>query len=420
VQIAVFAPNDQAFTDLATKLGFDSATAMVEALPATTLKSILEFHLLETPKTGTEIVNGPRVQPTQFVASGNRTALAINNTSFRGVTITDGALRTANVLAVDVKASNGVIHPVDSVLVPPSLLDIVQMAKLYPGLNSLLTAATRAELVGTLTDPAAQLTVFAPTDAAFTKLTTSLGSEASPVALADLPVDTLRKVLSYHVLPSKKLAADLVTGNLPSAYFLNTTTPANLAVTVNNGVKIKDAFGLDATVTVTDIVASNGVIHVINSVLNPVSVYSVIQTLKINPNLSSFLQVLKDINAVDGLEARSATMIFAPTNDAFQAGPQNLTTTQKEKIVGYHTSPQIRSVAGLTPVAPPATLSTQRAIPTFAGQNVNLGIRIPLVAGGPTRIFDQQTRQGTIVTGDIVCINGVVHIIDRVMLVNGF
>lgn len=163
----------------------------------------------------------------------------------RAFVITVDDLKAANKLKSDV------IQP-GQVLVIPNV-DIVGRAAGARTFKTLLAAAQAAGLVDALKGPG-PLTVFAPTDAAFAKL----GSRTISILLAN--PDLLRKVLLYHVVPGKVMAAEVV--NLTSA---GTLQGAAVAITVAGGkVKVNNA-----NVVLTDVAAANGVIHVIDTVLLP-------------------------------------------------------------------------------------------------------------------------------------------------------
>jgi transforming growth factor-beta-induced protein len=250
--LTVFAPTDAAFTQLAGRLGFASAAAMVDALPASVLANILTYHLLPDEKTAAELVAGGATQSTLYSFGGSPAALALNTSS--GVVITDAALTTARVTAADVPASNGVIHAIDKVLVPPGVLNIVQMAQANPLFDTLVGAVVAADLQGTLSG-AGPFTVFAPTNDAFAAI-------ASTVATLTTP--QLTTVLTYHVLGSQVLAADIPFGT-PVA------TVAGQTITINAGTPptITDKTATPAPIVATDVRASNGVIHVVGKVLLP-------------------------------------------------------------------------------------------------------------------------------------------------------
>jgi len=132
------------------------------------------------------------------------------------------------------------------------MANIVETAVGAGSFKTLVAAVTAAGLGGTLSGPG-PFTVFAPSDAAFAKLPAG----TVEALLADLP--KLTAVLTYHVVPGKLLAADVVKSKA-----LKTVQGQSLAVSVNGGVKVDEAH-----VVQTDIVTDNGVIHVIDSVVLP-------------------------------------------------------------------------------------------------------------------------------------------------------
>jgi transforming growth factor-beta-induced protein len=204
----------------------------------------------------------------------NETALSIS-VSDDGVMVND-----ANVVAVDVEAANGVIHVIDSVLLPPADDNMMGMMaeRMESSLAEIAVASTEAEtpeftiLVAAVlaADPAilselsagGPFTVFAPTDAAFAAALEALGVSAEDL-LAD--TETLTQILLYHVVPGELGASTVVAvaaGGVEVATVLPgttvTVTASDAGVTVN-----------DANVIQTDIFGTNGVIHVIDAVLLP-------------------------------------------------------------------------------------------------------------------------------------------------------
>jgi transforming growth factor-beta-induced protein len=250
--LTVFAPTDAAFSALATKLGFASAGALVDALPASTLASILTYHVLPARKSAADLAAGGAMQPTLYTFVGTSAKLTLSTTA--GVQISDAALTSANVTTADVPASNGVVHVIDKVLVPPGVLNIVQMAQVNPIFSTLVGAVVTANLQGTLSG-SGPFTVFAPTNDAFAAIQTTV---------AGLSTAQLAQVLTYHVLPTQVLAANIPFGT-------PITTVEGETITINAGTPptITDKTATPAPIVATDVRASNGVIHVIGKVLIP-------------------------------------------------------------------------------------------------------------------------------------------------------
>jgi uncharacterized surface protein with fasciclin (FAS1) repeats len=254
--LTVFAPTDAAFTSLATTLGFASATAMVDALPAATLANILQYHVLAARRSAADLTAAAGTQPTLYNFAGAATRLSVGTTG--GVTLTDAVLTSARVTQADVGASNGVVHVIDKVLVPPGVLNVVQMAQLNPAFSSLVGAVVSRGLVPTLSG-AGPFTVFAPTNAAFT---------AAAGTIATLTPAQVSTVLTYHVLGSQVLSSQIPFGTPV------TTVAAPRTITITAGpapaiASIADSTTTPARITAVDIRGSNGVIHVIDKVLIP-------------------------------------------------------------------------------------------------------------------------------------------------------
>ncbi|MEO8805036.1 MAG: fasciclin domain-containing protein [Burkholderiaceae bacterium] len=256
--LTVFAPTDAAFTTLASTLGFTSASAMVAALDEPTLAKILQYHVLPTKKLAADLVAGGTTQATLYSFEGAASTLALNTSA--GVKLTDEVLAQASVTSADVPASNGVIHVIDKVLVPPGVFNIVQMAKLNPGFSVLVEAVVAANLVTTLSGTG-PFTVFAPTNDAFTAALAELTLTKAQL----LASSGLAGILTYHVVAGNARAADLVALPKPASV----TTVQGSAFTVGTTLGITDARARSANLVATDVIASNGVIHVIDKVILP-------------------------------------------------------------------------------------------------------------------------------------------------------
>jgi uncharacterized surface protein with fasciclin (FAS1) repeats len=257
----VFAPTDAAFAALAESLG-EEAFAAVLADPAA-LTNILLYHVVPGAVMSSDVValleanNGAVSVAT---AQGQKINIAQND---MGIMI-DGA--NLNLEMVDIAASNGVIHVIDAVILPETrtIAQIVidSAAAEMPEFTLLLAAVQAADpaVLEALSNPEANLTVFAPTDAAFT----ALGEETLNAVLADQA--GLTGILLYHVVNGRVYAADVVgmVDDMGSAA-APSLQGAEIAITVNEmGVMVNQA-----NVVTTDIEAANGVIHVIDAVILP-------------------------------------------------------------------------------------------------------------------------------------------------------
>lgn len=271
------------------------------------------------------------------------------------------------------------------------------------GFSALVAAATKADLGAALSDPSARLTVFAPTDAAFNTLAVNLGFSDASALVAALPAATLKSILTYHVLSGSKAAADLAATSQSTQTTLYSFggQPATLALNATQGVKITDAALTSATVTTADIPASNGVIHAIDKVLVPPGVLNVVQMAQVNPQLSSLVQAVVATNLQGTLSGAGPFTVFAPTNAAFAAAPAGLTTAQLATVLTYHVL-NSQVLAAQIPFGTP--------IQTLANQAITIN------AGTPPTISDTTATQARIVATDVRASNGVVHVIDKVLI----
>lgn len=194
--LTVFAPTNAAFAALLTELGV-TKQALLANKPL--LTAVLTYHVLSSTVPLASVPVGKAITP---VGGG---FFKIESTG--GLKITDGRNRVSNITATDIQASNGVVHLVDRVLLPANK-DIVATAQALPDFSILVEAVVAAGLVETLqgTGP---FTVFAPTNAAFAALLAELGVSKAAL-LADKAM--LTKVLTYHVLPSRVLKAEVPVG----------------------------------------------------------------------------------------------------------------------------------------------------------------------------------------------------------------
>ena len=249
----VFAPDDAAFT------ASGITTSVLNSLTPAQVSSILLYHTLGAKVTAADVPAGPNAKVT--TASGDSVFVTKNA---NGVFINGIKVNTA-----DVAADNGVIHVIGRVLNPP-VGNIVETA-VASGLDSLVKAVTRATtapggdptLAGTLST--ARLTVFAPTNAAFTQLLGAL----SLTDINQIPVGTLLAVLRYHVVGGRAFSSDLTNGSLPMLAGGNTTT--NLTNGTGGGPSIQGNGngGNRSNITATNIVCRNGVVHLVDRVLLP-------------------------------------------------------------------------------------------------------------------------------------------------------
>jgi transforming growth factor-beta-induced protein len=272
--LTVFAPTDAAFAALAEALGEEAFAGILADQEM--LSGVLLYHVLGSEVMSADVVaaleagEGAAQVQTLF---GQYLDIAL--TEEGGVTVDEANL---NLEMVDIAASNGVIHVIDAVLVPETRTIaeiVVESAGMMdaPEFTTLLAAVSAADpaVLETLSDPEAELTVFAPTDAAFAALIEELGEEAFGGILADQAM--LTNILLYHVVPGV-VGSDALGTMLGEAedMMLNVDTALEgqtlmFMATEEGDVVINEG----PMVVATNIDAINGVIHVIDGVLVPMA-----------------------------------------------------------------------------------------------------------------------------------------------------
>ena len=190
-KLTVFAPTNSAFAALLTELGVTKDALLADKA---LLTAVLSYHVLGTTVARADIPVGKAITP---LAGG---FFKIETTG--GLKVTDGRNRVSNITATDIRASNGVVHLVDRVLLPANK-DIVATASALPDFSILVEAVVAAGLVSAL-QGAGPFTVFAPTNAAFADLLGEL-NVTKQALLANTAL--LTKVLTYHVVPARVLKA---------------------------------------------------------------------------------------------------------------------------------------------------------------------------------------------------------------------
>jgi transforming growth factor-beta-induced protein len=241
------APTNDAFAALLAQLGLTS----LDQVPVDTLKAILLDHVLGEADSSWELARDDRKDVEPHALGG----LAIDYDR------EPAGVNDANVVTADIKARNGYVHVIDRVLLDPDPRPtIAQLAIGNPDLSILVQAVTKAGLVDAISDPNANLTVFAPTNAAFVALLGQLGL----ASLDDVPVDTLRGILLDHVVVKELDRVDLeVRCGWWGWHGARTETLGGLKLRFSrDGTRVN---GTD--IVATDVEGSNGTVHVIDAVL---------------------------------------------------------------------------------------------------------------------------------------------------------
>ncbi|MFH6972510.1 fasciclin domain-containing protein [Flavobacterium petrolei] len=272
-------------------------------------------------------------------------------------------------------------------------------------LSILVQALVKADLATTLKG-AGPYTVFAPTNDAFTAFLAT-----TPYAtINDVPKEALTQILLNHVVTGAVKSTDLTTGYIKTLAkgTASTTNTLSMYVNTSSGVKLNGI----ATVTTADIMASNGVIHIVDKVID---LPTIVTHAAANANFSTLVSVLNrsgQPNFITVLSATGPFTVFAPTNAAFTAlntelapgGIAGVSAANLTKVLQYHVvSPANVLAASLTegqivtPILTPAQTFT-----------------IQLTGGA--KIKDANNRISNIIITDVQCSNGVIHAIDKVLL----
>jgi len=370
----VFAPTDQAFTDA----GIDLSTFDTDEENAT-LVDILTYHVVSGNVLSSALSDGMEAD----ALNGDKLTFAVSSEEVK--------VNDAVVIQADFESSNGVIHVIDKVLMPPAdLVDIPTVAT-GTGIHTALVAAlSQADLVTTLQGEG-PFTVFAPTDQAFTDAGIDLSTFDTDEENA-----TLVDILTYHVISGSVLSSDLTDGQVAAA--LNTD---DLTFTVNSdGVKVNDA-----NVVSADVAASNGVIHVIDKVLRPPADLVDIPTVATGTGIhTALVAALAQANLVSTLQGEGPFTVFAPTDQAFTDAGIDLSTfdTDEENatlvdILTYHVVSGSVLSSDLTDGQVASALNTDDLTFTVNSDGVKV-------------------NDANVVSADVVASNGIIHVIDKVLM----
>ena len=298
-ELTVFAPTDDAFTAALTELGVTLGDLAAD-IPA--LQAILTYHVVDGTVLSSDLTNG--MTPTPLNAA-NTIKVTVGGS---GVFVNQ-----AQVTGPDNSTGNGVVHVTDGViLATETVVDVALSTGVH---TSLVAAVIAAELLPALTNPFAELTVFAPTDDAFTAALTELGVTLGDLA-ADIPA--LQAILTYHVVDGTVLSSDLTNGMTP--------TPLNAANTIKVTVGGSGVFVNQAQVTGPDNSTGNGVVHVTDGViLATETVVDVALSTGVHTSLVAAVIAAELLPALTNPFAELT--VFAPTDDAFTAALTELGVT---------------------------------------------------------------------------------------------
>jgi transforming growth factor-beta-induced protein len=375
--LTVFAPDDQAFEQLANALQTDIAGL----LALDNLSDILLYHVLGTAVPSTAVTNGAIVEPLS-----NSNTLKLTLTGSGNVFVNHAQVETP-----DLTTDNGIVHSINAVLLP--VQTVVDVA-LDNGFTTLATAVITAELLPALSNPLATLTVFAPTNEAFTALAGALGTDINGL----LALPNLADVLTYHVLGTEVPSSAVTNGAIVQP--LSTSNTLKLTVTSTGSVFVNQA-----QVTLADVTADNGVVHVINEVVLPAQT---VVDVAINNGFSYLATAVVTAELLPALSEPLATYtVFAPTNAAFD----NLAGALGTDINGLLALPNLADVLTyhvLGTEVPSSAVTNGAIVQPLSPSNT---LKLTVTSTGSVFV-----NQAQVTLADVAADNGVVHVIDAVVL----
>ena len=369
----VFAPTDDAFSVIP-----ENVLETLLADPTGDLTQILLNHVVSGTAMSTDLSDGMMVETLQ----GGEVM----------VSITDGMVMigNANVIVADITADNGVVHVIDAILQPEvptnTVFDIIANSEVHATLE---TAIVAAGLDGTLASEG-PFTVFAPTDDAFSLVPANI----LETLLAD-PTGLLTQILLNHVVSGTALSTDLSDGMM-----ITTLQGSEVMVSITDGVVMID----NATVIIADIIADNGVVHVIDAILQPEMPTNTVFDIIANSEVHTTLEAAIVAAGLDEtLASEGPFTVFAPTDDAFSVIPADVIDALLADPTGDLTQILLNHVVSGTTLS--TDLSDGMMITTLQGGEVMVSI-----ADGVVKIGN-----ATVIIADITADNGVVHVIDAVI-----
>ena len=392
-KFTVFAPTDDAFALLGQDV-IDSLLADTD-----TLSDILTYHVISGEVDSSAAISsaGSLVE----MVNGDSVGLSLDGDNL--------LVNTATVILVDVAADNGVIHVIDAVLTPPAdkgtpTMNIVDTAVAAGDFGTLVTALQAAGLDATLADETQSFTVFAPTDAAFAMI----DPETLNLLIAD--TDALSSVLLQHVVSGEVNSVTAYTLNGSSA-----TTASGAAIPVAINTELDTLTFGGATVQTTDIYTTNGIIHVIDTVVIadvelPTPPASIVDVAVSNGSFTTLVAALQATGLDTVLDDQESTFtVFAPTDAAFA-------------LLGQDTIDAL--------LADPDTLKDILLYHVISGSEILQDAAITVAQSESNKVDMANERQtaltladstlyinkSAVSLADVMADNGVIHVVDQVIL----
>jgi transforming growth factor-beta-induced protein len=287
----------------------------------------------------------------------------------------------------DLTVDNGIVHSVDAVLLPYETVVDVAIDNSFTYLTA---AVIQEELLPALTDPLAALTVFAPDNASFDNLAAALNTDIAGL----LALPNLSDILVYHVLGSTVDAGAVTNGDIVSPLSMTNT----LKMTKTS---MGEVFANQAKVVSADLTVDNGVVHAIDAVLLP---FETVVDVALDNNFTYLTTAVIQEELLPALtDPLAALTVFAPTNTAFD----NLAAALSTDIAGLLALPNLTDIL-LYHVVGGTVLEgdlVNGPVPTLNGLNIYVDLTMGTMI-----------NTSNVTTADNTADNGVVHIIDEVLV----
>ncbi len=356
-EYTIFAPTNEAFDKFLAKYDIYGSTGDI---PTAVLRDIINYHIVPGKKSSGEL-------------SGGQKTLQGGDLSFSGTTIT-GASNTATITTADREARNGYLHELNEVLIPPTLTT-QSIAQIAAGSDFATLAAALSrfpDLATAIEAGNGTYTVLAPNNAAFSALLATLPY----TTLAEVPGPLLRTILEYHIIEGAVGPADI----------------SGVQAPLNGEELVLDT----AAIVISNVAATNGRVYVLNQVLTPPSLNTIVGTVLTNPDFSTLAAALVNADLTAPLSQGKFTL-FAPNNAAFTAAGVTDPNAVEASTLMYHViSDSVSSamlMTGFYPTLQGASLAVTTG--TLGGTTVN---------------------NATITMADMAAPGGVVHEINAVLM----
>ncbi len=371
-QLTVFAPDDNAFTNLAVSFGLTVPDLL--ALP--NLTDILTYHVLGINVSASAINNGDVVTP-----------LSTTNTiKLTKTTSGDVFVNHSQVISADITADNGVVHVISDVILP---VETVADIAIDNGFTTLVAALIQEELLPVLTNPLSTFTVFAPSNTAFDNLATALSVTVNDL----LALPNLTDILTYHVIGAEVISTSISNGQIAQ--------PISTTNTIKMSVNASGVYANQAKVVTADILSDNGLVHVIDAVVLP---SETVIDVAIDNNFTSLTAAVIQEGLLPILtNPLGQFTVFAPTDVAFD----NLATDLGTDITGVLANPNLTDILlyHTLDVVVLSTSLSNGSVTTLNGQDISIDITSGVMI-----------NDANVTTADIVVDNGIVHVLDKVLL----